>query len=106
MVLSYPEQHIFYPGNVFITIGIIKGFIIRSTIAWHFAKVMNILGILSALYLGAVLLFSSPIVNKSLVFIWGTILVSLIGSVYVLYVLFSPDVRSYFTDKETDKPDE
>ena len=79
-----------------VTIGLIKGFMYRSLIAWHLAKVLNILGLLAlAIALVFFLVVDSPIrILFASFLLWA--LLGAVAEVYSLWVLFSADVRRYF----------
>jgi hypothetical protein len=68
----------------------------RSLIAWHLAKVLNILGLLAlAIALVFFLVVDIPIrIPFASFLLWA--LLGAVAEVYSLWVLFSADVRRYF----------
>ena len=78
---------------IVITIGLIKGFVSRSTVAWHLAKVLNVLGLLAV----SVMVIMLSVARNIPPWLWLCVLAGSTAEIYTLLVLFSRDVRRYFT---------
>ena len=81
--------------GIVITIGVIKGIVSRSSIAWHIAKMLNILTLLAMAALLVLLLFFG---NLS-AWMWTWYFVGIVAEIYSLWVLFSLETQQYFKAK-------
>ena len=80
---------------VSINIGLIKGFVSRSVIAWNLAKVLAILGLIAAFLLPLPMLAARKPLPWAL--LW---LVATGAQIYGVFVLFSREVRRYFRERD------
>ena len=80
--------------GIIISLGLIRGFYYRSKLAWQFAIGVTLLGLIGLLSMLVIFLkLSGPSYQSILImFLIGTIL-----ECYFLWVLFSKEVRYYFT---------
>ena len=81
--------------GIIISLGLIRGFYYRSKLAWQFAIGLSILGLIGLLFLLFVFLKLSGGPSYQVILIVFLISATLEG--YFLWVLFSKEVRHYFT---------
>lgn len=81
--------------GIVITIGVIKDIASRSSIAWHIAKMLNILTLLAMAALLVLLLFFGNIST----WMWTWYFVGIVAEIYSLWVLFSLETQQYFKAK-------
>ncbi len=90
--------------GIIISLGIIKGFFSRSRTAWLFAKGLTILALIAVVAI-SVIFITFP-VSGPINLVYSLISVTAVIEFYALYVLFSKEVKSYFTSgsRETAQP--
>ncbi len=90
--------------GIIISIGIIKGFFDRSRLAWYFAKGLTVVALIAVAAISV--LFITVPVSGPINLVYSVISVTAVIESYALYVLFSKEVKNYFTSgsRETAQP--